>query len=194
MTNKAERFEESARSVDVTRSQVLAQFRPALQWPYDTVLTVAADSLTDRNLERVSRKHGVPQQTVWQWSKQAWWEPLLSELRSEHSAELEAAYLGCVFNGIEAVRERLELGDWHMTKDGPVRMPIKGLDAAKIVGIFFDKRQVLRHQPTSISGSTPSELTGALDAFMRERESKLVSSQPATDPSAPQEDAEFPEK
>jgi len=132
-------------------STVLSQFKPQLQYPYDFVIAVATSCLTDGNRARVCRRHGLPEATLKDWQEKDFWEPLADEIRGLHRAELDAAFTGIVVGSLEAVRDRIESGDEVIAKDGSKqRVKVRALDAMKINSIAFDKRQLLRRQPTQI--------------------------------------------
>ena len=59
---------------------------------------------------------------------------------------------------MNGLKDRLRNSDAHIGKSGEIiRKPIGGRDIAVITGVLFDKRALLRHQPTSISGKVDTE-------------------------------------
>ena len=131
----------------------------------------AVHFLTYQSVEKTAELTGIPQQTISEWKNNAaWWNPLLSEVRSHVQAGICAEVTGIFRKSLDQLNERLDNGDVHVSlKSGEIiRAPVKFRDLTMAAAILFDKRQVLMNQPTSISGSTAGDqLAGALSAWMR---------------------------
>ena len=93
------------------------------------------------NLYRVSQVTGIPSTTLFGWSKKNWWQELLERLRQEKKTELDANLTRIIDKSLQNIEKSLEFND------------IKPKDAATIMGICFDKRQILNMKPTNITTS-----------------------------------------
>lgn len=99
----------------------------------------------------------IPGSTVRNWSKTSWFRALLEEIRSENNEKLDAKFTQIVDKAQELILDRLENGDFVITKTGEMRRKPVGAKDLSIVGaVTFDKRQIARNKPTSISQTTNS--------------------------------------
>ena len=97
---------------------------------------------------------GVPCQTVRHWRMSDWFKDLVSELQREDDIEVDAKLTKLVGKSLDAVVDRLENGDFmYDPKSGSFkRRPLYVKDITRVADIMFDKRNLLRGKPTSISG------------------------------------------
>jgi hypothetical protein len=88
---------------------------------------------------------------------------------------MDAAWSGVMQTATAKLAERLEHGDEVATRDGVHTVQVKALDCARIVSLIYDRRALLRRQPTSIRAdlSGLGELAMALERY-REREERDV--------------------
>lgn len=115
---------------------------------------VAATYLSTGSGQKTSQLTNVPESTIRTWAKSDWWVATLARLRAEYSEELEARISTALFKSLDQIDERLNNGDVTVTKLGDiVRHPIRARDLSIMASILFDKRQITRNQPTSITAS-----------------------------------------
>ena len=115
---------------------------------------VAAVYLTTASLRKTSELTRVAYATIQDWTKQDWWAPAVDRIRSQYQEELEARISSALFKALDQLDDRLNNGDVSVTKHGDVvRHPVRARDLGIISSILFDKRQIIRHQPTSITAS-----------------------------------------
>jgi Homeodomain-like domain-containing protein len=106
------------------------------------------------NPRRVSELCGIPQRTLQDWiHRSEWWRDSIARIRAELQDELDARLTQILNVAVNQVIDRLENGDEVYVDGQPVRKKITGRDAAVIAAIAFDKRQILRHEPTAIRSS-----------------------------------------
>lgn len=105
---------------------------------------------TTRGAERLS---GVSHQTISEWkNKSQWWTPVLAKVKKDKQEELDARITKILDKALGKFEERLELGDEVITKDGDrAHKQMGGRDVATSFAILYDKRAMLRGDPTSIS-------------------------------------------
>lgn len=97
---------------------------------------------------------GVSKPTVLDWKNNSeWWPYLIAHLKEKHDEELEAKTGKVIDQALEAVQDRVVNGDVVMNyKTGEMEhKPISGKDMTIIFGTLYDKRQLMRNNPTSIS-------------------------------------------
>lgn len=129
----------------------------------EQILEAATRWLVTGSRMHVEEKMGIPHQTLDNWRKTDWWEPLVEAIRADKSEELDAALTGVIHRAVGEVADRLEGGEYRRGKDDDgkealVRVPVSARDAMMIGAIAWDKRQIGRSLPTSITESTGDRL------------------------------------
>ena len=116
--------------------------------------------LTYGNLNKTSRAVNIPQRTLEDWTKTEWWRELTTKLREEKKDEFDAGFTRIIDKTIKTIENQLDSGE------------VKARDAATIMGITFDKRQVLNNQPTSITGKSQdiSKLQAQFEEYLQAKE------------------------
>lgn len=98
------------------------------------------------SIKETSDHIGVPIKTVSEWKRKSeWWAPTLQQIRKSKQDELDSALTKAIHSAVYQINDRLEEGDWTLTKYGEmVRVPVKGRDAAVIMNNLYDKRSLIR--------------------------------------------------
>lgn len=105
---------------------------------------------------------GLRHQTISEWkNKSEWWPTVLAEVKKDKQDELDAALTRLVHESVSAMQERLEHGEevvqFKFNKDRGEydvlreRKEISARDLTSMLNILYDKRAMLRGDPTSIS-------------------------------------------
>ncbi len=106
------------------------------------------------NQTKVSELHNIPLTTVHEWIKSEWGVVLTEEIRSEKAPELDANFTKLIDSAFEQAQDRIDNGDYRVTKDGKLmRVPMGGKELVISGATVYDKQRLHRNQPTSISGS-----------------------------------------
>ena len=114
--------------------------------------------LTYGNLQKVSDISGIARTTLHYWKQSVWWNDLIDYVRLEKQDELNANYQRLLDKTVKVIEKQLDSDE------------VKAMDAAKIHGIMFDKRQILNHRPTSISStSNISDLAKQFDEYLNSK-------------------------
>ena len=114
----------------------------------------AVTYLVTGNLRATAKQTRVNERTLADWVKSDWWDDLLQTLHAEKGRELDCKMSQIIDRALDEVGDRLVNGDCKIGKDGSlVRVPIPAKDAAIIAAVMFDKRQIIRNLPTSITQS-----------------------------------------
>lgn len=115
------------------------------------------------NSKKVSELTGIPRNTVLSWFKTDWWQQLVTRLCEEKQQEFNAGFSRLIEKSIDTIENQLD------------NQEVKAMDAAKIMGIAFDKRQILNNRPTSIQGKATSinDLQNEFERFISAKEIKL---------------------
>lgn len=124
------------------------------------------------NYTRVSEIVNISDRTLQCWAQTEWWAELYSKIQCEKKAELDAALTKTIHDSIDQVHDRIRNGDYVLNKQSKsgdnesqlIRKPIGGKDLMTIGAIAYDKRQIGRNLPTSISTSVDAKALKALQA------------------------------
>jgi len=123
------------------------------------------------NVRRAAREVNVPYRTAAEWSHTDWWAEIEQKLKANASKSLEAKFTNIIRRSLDALDERLTNGDVKVLGNGTeVRVPVSAKDAAIINGVMFDKRALLRGDPTSRTERT-STAKDRLKSMAKEMES-----------------------
>lgn len=105
-----------------------------------------------------SKACGISHQLLSEWkSKALWWTPVLMKIRKAKQDELDSMFTGMITKTATQLLDRIEHGEEVVTKDGIVLKQLTGRDLASILNTLYDKRSMLRGDPTSISAKTTSQ-------------------------------------
>ena len=154
--------------------------RRGSQYTADQMREAAANFVLTGNMAQVSRLTGIPQSTLCEWKKNnADWVALIEHIRNEKQDEIDAGYTRIIHQGIDVIEDRMANGDVVIDKNNEIaRKPVSMKDAAWTTGVIFDKRQILRNQPTSIStNSNLDTLAKRLEELEIKQNAKVVSEQ-----------------
>ena len=101
--------------------------------------------MTYGNTRKVSELTGIPRNTILDWKQSEWWQALSNRFQDENKDLFNAGFTRLIERGIHTMEKAFDNEE------------VSPMDAAKIMGIAFDKRQILNNQPTSINSNVSSE-------------------------------------
>ena len=130
------------------------------KYDYQTRYNAVVNYIAYGNMRRVAEITGIPQDTIYGWSRKEWWDKLVTKLKDEKSSEFDAGFGRLIEKSIKVIENQLDTDQ------------VKAMDAAKIAGIAFDKRQILNNRPTHISGKSQdiSKLQAEFDRYLSAKE------------------------
>lgn len=100
------------------------------------------------------RTTGVPYQTYVKWIHHPWYHQVIELLKIEYDNQLDATLTGTAHKSMTELNDRIENGDIIVDKDGvQTRKPMTGRDLGVTFATMFDRRQLLRNKPTSVSST-----------------------------------------
>lgn len=121
------------------------------------------------NVAEVERQIGIPKASIYQWKRHSpWWKELVRQVRKSKQDELDGMLTGLIMDGAVQLRDRVANGNTrvHISEDGQrteFKVPLTSGELAKdALGIPFDKRALLRGDPTSRTEKSSSEETNLL--------------------------------
>ena len=116
------------------------------------IQTVSCYFLTG-NVRATSKMTGLNHQLISTWKNHAlWWSPVLAKIRKEKNDELDARLTELIHSSTEELKDRLVNGDTVLDKRGDlIRKPMSGRDVSHALNTLYDKRTMLRGDPTTIT-------------------------------------------
>ena len=127
-------------------------------WDKKKQLEAVTTYLATGSLAETSRIINVPYRTVQSWKLESeWWPKVVEEIQSGENQKIDQKMSRIIDKTLEKLVERIEDGDYmYDQKTGRmVKVPLKARDLERITSGLFDKRQLIRKQPTNIK-SDPS--------------------------------------
>jgi hypothetical protein len=124
-------------------------------WNEKKQLEVVTTYLALGNLAESSRVCNVPLITIKKWNAQPWWAELVSDIQSGEGQRADNKMSKTIDKALDLIMTRMEEGDYvYDQKTGRlVKVPLKARDLERVASGLFDKRQLIRKQPTSIKQS-----------------------------------------
>ncbi len=157
--------------------------QPGSQYTDEQRIAVLADYMVTGNITKTAEMHNMPKQTVSNWANSDWGVELLGQIRTEKGEELDANLTKLIDAAYEQAQDRIENGDYRVTKDGKLfRVPMGGYQLVISGSTAYDKRQLHRNQPTAIAGKATS-IADLAKEFNKLASLKVVSVQNPSDDS-----------
>jgi len=151
--------------------------------PITDKLAAALAWLMTGSAEEAELLCGVPARTIREWTAQESWALFMEQARREKQAQLDSKFTAIIHKATDAILDRLENGDEVVAKDGSIHKKKVGIrDLAVVKAIAFDKRNIARGMPTSISSrQDPKKHLADL-----KKELEVAGGVPAEDHAAPE--------
>ncbi len=157
--------------------------QPGSQYTDDQRIAVLADYCVTGNITKTANMHNIPRRTIGNWINSDWGVELLAEIRHEKGEELDANLTKLIDAAYEQAQDRIENGDYRVTKDGKLfRVPMGGYQLVISGSTAYDKRQLHRNWPTAIAGKATS-IADLAQEFNKLASLKVVSVQNPSDDS-----------
>lgn len=103
-------------------------------------------------IREAARLCSIPEGTLLSWAQSSWWKSAMQKVKDLKQDELDVQYTQIIDKAIVELNDRLDLGDERLDKEGmPVRVKVGAKDLMLINAMAFDKRALLRRDPTNIS-------------------------------------------
>ena len=144
-------------------------YDPRAKYPPEIKIQAATCYMLTGTLAGASRMTGLRQETIWDWKNNSqWWDSILTKVRKEKQDELDAKLSGLIHEASQQIEDRILNGDEVLVKksDGNhdfMNKKMSGKDLTTALGTLYDKRTMLRGDPTSITRrETPADMLNAL--------------------------------
>lgn len=102
-----------------------------------------------------ARVTNVPVSTLENWKRAEWWDETVQSIQSGEGQKQDNKMSKVIDKALDLILERMEQGDYQYDqKTGRlVKVPLKARDLERVASGLFDKRQLIRKQPTNIKAS-----------------------------------------
>lgn len=146
---------------------------------------VIAEYIVTGSITKTAEMNNMPKQTVSNWANSDWGVELIGQLRTEKGEEIDANFTKLIDSAFEQAQDRVENGDFRLTKDNElIRVPMGGRDLVMSGAIVFDKQRLHRNQATQINAKAGDEFTKSfIEEFtqiaqtFKEKQARVVSTQ-----------------
>lgn len=139
---------------------------------------------TSKQAEQFS---GVKATVIRDWKSRAeWWPLVMGECRKKKQDELDAAYTSILHQAVGTLSDRIENGDEFIDRNGKrYRKLLSARDLAIITGVIYDKRALLRGDPTGrierrTSGDNLKMLQANFEKIAKQLEAKTIEGEHTT--------------
>lgn len=124
-------------------------------WSGKKHIEVITTYLALGSMEETSRVCNVPTETIKSWRKKDWWAEIVEDIQGGSGQRTDNKMTKIIDKALDLLVERIEEGDYQYDqKTGRmVKIPLKARDLERVAAGLFDKRQLIRKQPTSIRES-----------------------------------------
>jgi len=115
----------------------------------------AAAFFATGTVEGASRMTGLTHQTISEWkNKSEWWPTVMAKLKKEKNEELDATVTDLIHKTTTELHARITEGEQQFHQGLPTGhlKPMTGRDLAATLNTLYDKRTMMRGEPTSITG------------------------------------------
>ena len=121
-------------------------------WDKKKQMAACTTYLATGSIAETSRIINVPYRTVQEWTYSDWWKQLMTEIQSGENQKTDNKMSKVIEKTLDMLVSRIEEGDYQYDqKTGRlVKIPLKARDLERITSGLFDKRQLIRKQPTNI--------------------------------------------
>ena len=135
-------------------------YHPQSKYTPEQKMSLVQSYITTGNMEMAAAQAGIPEVYGWQFRKRAaWWEDAVFKVRKEKNDELDAQFTRIIEKASSEVMDRLDNGDYVLQRDGTMkRVPLKGKELAVVAAVTYDKRGLLRGDPSTISAKKADPL------------------------------------
>ena len=135
------------------------------------------------NMRQAAEMGGVKYATARKWKTKEWWDDLVAEGKKLLQDELDAKLTGLIEACIKGLVERVTKGDEVLDKNGQIlHKAVSASQLSTVLGILFDKRSLIRGDPTSrvVKVSVKEQLT-EINTRMEEMAKELIDKQQANE-------------
>ena len=106
-------------------------------------------------IREAARLCNISENTMLSWAQSSWWKSAIQKVKELKQEELDVQYTSIIDQTVGEIVDRIQNGDERLNRDGEaVRVKVGAKDLMLVNAMAFDKRALLRRDPTEISQKT----------------------------------------
>lgn len=117
------------------------------------------------NLSAIAREYGIFYNDLLELARSASFQEEVKNLEREANAQLKVKMTTLLGKSLEALEDRLEHGDWKLTKQGEIQIPVSARDLATISHIMFEKKKAIEEAEAGFGSNEAKRLLSIADAL-----------------------------
>lgn len=118
--------------------------------PPETRILAAGLYMVLNSTRKVAQILDFHESNISAWKKEPWWHAATREIRKTKNEELDNKFTSLLDDIVDEIADRVNNGETVVDKDGNIhKVPAKLSQLATTMGITYDKRALLRGDPTS---------------------------------------------
>jgi hypothetical protein len=139
------------KQVDNHALDLTSLYSPLAKYTAEEKLASVLAYVMTGSVRGVVRLTGFKQQVISDWkNNSSWWPDAYAKVKKQKQEEIDGSLTSIIHASSGAIMDRILNGDEVIDKNGDVvRRALSGKDVAWIFGVTFDKRALLRGDPTS---------------------------------------------
>lgn len=139
---------------------------PKSKYTVQQKINVATLYVMVGRIKDIAIQTGVPAGTISGWKNNAkWWDETIAEVKLTKNEELEAIMTHALHTASEQILDRLENGNETMVNGEPVRIRVPARELAQLTNTLFEKRSLMRGDPTRIAVEKKVDFTDLAKQF-----------------------------
>ena len=169
------------KQVDCSQVDLTSLYSAKAKYTAEEKLAAVVAYVLTGTVRGVVRLTGFKQQVISDWKNNStWWPDAYRQIKLEKQEEVDGTLTSIIHAAGSGILDRILNGDEVIDKNGDlVRRKMSGKELAWTMGITFDKRALLRGDPTSRTEKVDQtaiieELKGSFAAMAREHLDKTV--------------------
>lgn len=141
----------SKKQLDNNELDLTSLYSSRAKYTADEKLAAVLAYVMTGSVRGVVRLTGLKQQVVSDWkNNSSWWPDAYANVKKQKQEEVDGTLTSIIHAAAGSILDRILHGDEVIDKNGdPVRRKMSGKELAWVMGITFDKRALLRGDPTS---------------------------------------------
>ena len=121
---------------------------------YQRIDAIFAYFVTGR-VREAARLCNINENTILTWAQSSWWKSAIQKVKELKQEELDVQYTSIIDQTVGEIVDRIQNGDERLNRDGEaIRVKVGAKDLMLVNAMAFDKRALLRRDPTEISQKT----------------------------------------
>jgi hypothetical protein len=140
-------------NVDDNEFSLADLYDPRSKYSAEQKVAAAMSYVKTGNSKWASQLCGIPDETIRWWKASAsWWPDAITKCRRLKRDDLDGACNAIIDKALNKIEDAVENGETIVSRDGNlIQKPVSARDLTIIAATLFDKQNLIRGEPTSLS-------------------------------------------